>query len=92
MNDINRIRTLTERFFLGETTLSEEQQLYAYFRQEPAALPEDLRPLRSMFLDLAAVQSVAALQQQTQRPPGSGLRRWATAAAVAVLEIVRAHV
>ena len=85
MNDINRIRTLTERFFLGETTLSEEQQLYTYFRQEPAALPEDLRPLRSMFLDLAAVQSVAALQQQTQRPPGSGLRRWATAAAVAVL-------
>ena len=85
MNDINRIRTLTERFFLGETTLSEEQQLYAYFRQEPTALPEDLRPLRSMFLDLAAVQSVAALQQQTQRPPGSGLRRWAAAAAVAVL-------
>ena len=28
MNNQNHIRTLTERFFQGETTLDEEQQLY----------------------------------------------------------------
>ena len=84
MNNELKIRTLIDRFFDGETTLSEEQQLYAYFSQEPAALPEDLRPLRPLFLDLAAVQSVAVLQQQTQRPPGSGLRRWLAAAALAL--------
>lgn len=87
MNNELKIRTLIDRFFDGETTLSEERQLYAFFSQEPADLPEDLRPLRPLFLDLAAVQSVAVLRQQTQRPPGSGLRRWATAAAVAVLVV-----
>ena len=50
MNNELKIRTLVERFFDGETTLGEEHELYNYFSQEPAALPEDLRPLREMFL------------------------------------------
>ena len=67
MNNELKIRTLVERFFDGETTLGEEHELYNYFSQEPAALPEDLRPLREMFLGFDAVQSVAVVQQQTER-------------------------
>jgi len=95
MNDnILRIRTLVDRFFDGETTLDEEQQLYAYFRRLPAELPEDLLPLRDVFLDLAAVQYVAVIQQQTEQTERAGQTgqakhrrwpRWAAAAAVALL-------
>lgn len=59
MSNTLRIRTLLDRFFEGDTTLAEEQELYAYFRQDSAALPEDLVPLRDMFLDLDAVPFVA---------------------------------
>ena len=82
MNDnILGIRTLVDSFFDGETTLDEEQQLYAYFRQPPAELPEDLLSLRDMFLDLAAVRYVAVSPQQRshRRWP-----RWAAAAAIVV--------
>ena len=85
MNDTLKIRTLTERFFDGETTLAEEQQLYDYYRQEPESLPADLRSLRQMFLDMAAVQSVAVLQQQTEQPPSRSWRHWAVAAVATVL-------
>ena len=85
MNDnILKIRTLVDRFFDGGTTLDEEKQLYAFFR-DCTELPEDMIPLRDMFLDLAALQSVAA-------PASDGLKtrrprwlRWAAAAAVALL-------
>ncbi|MBR5697857.1 MAG: hypothetical protein IKX44_04440 [Prevotella sp.] len=45
------IRTLTERFFDGETTLAEEQRLYELYRQAES-LPADLLPFREMMLDL----------------------------------------
>ena len=84
MNNELKIRTLVERFFDGETTLGEEHELYNYFSQEPAALPEDLRPLREMFLGFDAVQSVAVAQQQT----GQRERRWITWAAAAVAALL----
>ncbi len=84
MNNELKIRTLVERFFDGETTLGEERELYNYFSQEPAALPEDLRPLREMFLGFDAVQSVAVVQQQT----GQRERRWITWAAAAVAALL----
>jgi len=84
MNNELKIRTLVERFFDGETTLGEEHELYNYFSQEPAALPEDLRPLREMFLGFDAVQSVAVVQQQT----GQRERRWITWAAAAVAALL----
>lgn len=84
MNNELKIRTLVERFFDGETTLGEERELYNYFSQEPAALPEDLRPLREMFLGFDAVQSVAVVQQQT----GQRERRWTTWAAAAVAALL----
>ena len=78
MSNILRIRTLTDRFFEGNTTLDEEQQLYAFFSDD-SPLPPDLEKLRPMFQDLAAVRYVAALPQHT------GRRRWAVAAAIAIL-------
>ncbi|MBR0525340.1 MAG: hypothetical protein IJJ98_01435 [Prevotella sp.] len=45
------IRTLTERFFNGETTLAEEHRLYQLY-SEAESLPADLEELREMMADL----------------------------------------
>ena len=45
------IRMLTKRFFDGETTLEEERRLYELYRSGES-LPEDLKPLREMMLDM----------------------------------------
>ena len=90
-NNILKIRTLVDRFFDGETTLSEEQELLAWFR-DTHELPEDLKPLREMFLDLDAVQCVA-LPTQPKEQVRTHPRRWAhwsVAAAVAVMVAVPA--
>ena len=84
MSDILRIRTLTDRFFDGTTTLEEEQELYDYYRREQA-LPADLAQLRRLFLDFAAVQfsDEQALNVNVNKP-----RRWlhwAVAACAALL-------
>ena len=84
MSNILRIRILTDRFFDGNTTLDEEQELYDYYSREPS-LPPDLQPLRQMFLDLAAVQYVAIPSQQPPQPKRQRWPRWLAAAAVALL-------
>ena len=50
MNELE-IRTLTERFFNGETTLAEERRLYQLY-SEAESLPADLEELREMMADL----------------------------------------
>ena len=87
MDNALKIRTLTERFFDGETTLDEEQQLYSYFQQAPEDLPADLRPMRELFLDLQAVAAptVAEEKQHTGQRQTGNRWRWAVAAVVAVL-------
>ena len=84
MSDILRIRTLTDRFFDGKTTLEEEQELYDYYRREQA-LPADLAQLRQLFLDFAAVQFA---DEQTVNADVNKPRRWlswAVAACAALL-------
>lgn len=83
-DNILKIRTLLDRFFDGETTLSEEQELYAFFR-EASDLPDDLASLRPMFLAYDAIQPVALSTQQTKRPTRRRWLPWAVAAAVTVL-------
>lgn len=82
MSDILRIRTLTDRFFDGKTSLEEEQELYDYYRREQA-LPADLAPLRRLFLDFAAVR-FADEQAVNVNKPRRWLR-WAVAASAALL-------
>lgn len=58
-DDFVRIRTLCNRFFDGDTTLAEEQELYAFF-SKTAALPADLQELRPLFTDMAALPQAYA--------------------------------
>ena len=61
------IKLLIDKFLDGETTLAEEQSLYAYFRSE-RVLPEYLH-YREMFLDFAAVQQLSGHIEETPRQP-----------------------
>ena len=82
MSDILRIRTLTDRFFDGMTTLEEEQELYDYYRREQP-LPADLAQQRQLFLDFAAVRFADEQAVNVNKP-----RRWigwAVAASAALL-------
>ena len=54
MSNILRIRTLTDRFLEGETTLEEERELYAFYRS--AEVPDDLLSLRPLFVGLEELQ------------------------------------
>lgn len=81
MNDKKAIQ-LTDRFFNGETTLDEEQELYAYFLSGKVC--PKLMPLRQMFLDMSKLQS--------QEPPQkarvvciTGWRRWRRVSIAAVV-------
>ena len=58
------IRTLTERFFDGDTTLAEERRLYQLY-SEAEGLPADLLPLREMMLDLGRLEAEKTLPQKT---------------------------
>ena len=94
MNDILRIRTLTDKFFNGDTTLEEEQELYDFYRQED--IPEDMHADRELFRDLTALTTYTSIRgiEADATPARSfslDLRRkrwWLSAAAVAVLLIV----
>ena len=54
MSNILRIRTLTDRFLEGETTLEEERELYAFYRSKE--VPDDLLSLRPLFVGLEEIQ------------------------------------
>ena len=54
MSNILRIRTLTDRFLEGETTLEEERELYAFYRS--GEVPDDLLSLRPLFVGLEEIQ------------------------------------
>ena len=70
MNNLLRIRTLTDKFFDGDTTPEEEQELYEYYRQPWEQIPDDLRSNCELFRDLAALGS---LTPSTLHPPLSTL-------------------
>ena len=84
MNNLLRTRTLTDRFFDGDTTPEEEQELYDFYRQND--VPEDLRPHQELFRDLAAL---AALKPAVERTAPKRRRQWWFAvAAIAVALII----
>jgi len=77
MNNLLRIRTLTEKFFDGDTTPKEERELYDFYRQDD--IPKDLRSNRELFRDLAVLTTLSPTASQRRR------RWWTAAAAVAAL-------
>lgn len=54
MKDYNDIKHLVDRFFEGETSLDEEQKLYAFYSSHPQ-LPEELESYRDMFAGFDAI-------------------------------------
>ena len=67
MNELE-IRTLTERFFDGDTTLAEERRLYQLY-SEAKTLPADLEALREMMLDLGRLDAeIPSTQIPTPNP------------------------
>ena len=86
MNNLLRIRTLTDKFFEGDTTPEEEQELYDFYRQDD--IPEDLRSNCELFRDLAALGSLAPSTVHHPLSTVHHRRWWLAAAAVALLMIV----
>ena len=80
-----RIRTLTDRFFDGDTTLEEERELYDFYSQDN--LPEDLQSYRELFADLAALDATSRASGRTV-VTRNHLRRWLSVAAVIVVLLV----
>ena len=62
------IRTLTTRFFNGETSLDEERRLYELY-QSAEELPADLLELREMMLDLEILSKQKPIQQRIAQKP-----------------------
>ena len=60
------IHRLVEKFTDGGTTLSEEHELYAYFRGN--AVADDLQPMRELFLDWRAWTDTASSKRQKNGP------------------------
>ncbi len=75
-NDL-KIRTLVERFFDGETSLAEEQELYSLFRE--GNVPEDLLQYRELF---AGFEDIRLPQQKPTR------RKWGWIASIAASIVV----
>ena len=90
MNNLLRIRTLTDKFFDGGTTPEEEQELYDFYRQDD--IPEDLRTNQELFMDLAALATLAPSNRVGTGPvPARTLvphRRWWIAAAAAFAAVM----
>ena len=84
--DTATARELVDRFFLGDTSLAEEQALYAYFAQED--IDPRLASYAPMFRDLAAARLAStpaeAGRQPLRKRRALTWRRIAAAAAVAL--------
>lgn len=85
MNDKKAIQ-LTDRFFNGETTLDEEQELYAYFLS--GKVSPKLMPLRQMFLDMSQLQD----QEPPQKAKVVSIKGWRHWRRVAIAAAVIATV
>jgi len=69
--ETEKISVLLERFFAGQTTDSEERELYRFFRQE--TIPEEFAPLRPVF---AYFDSGLAEELGQAAPPPSKRKLW----------------
>lgn len=68
MNRQQDIRTLTERFLDGETTLQEERTLYQLYAEGP--VPDDLAAYRDMMLGFKALANAPSKERRSARSAG----------------------
>ncbi len=85
--DINRIRTLCDKYFDGETTVDEEIMLKAYFMTS-ADVPSDLRAVKAMIcgMEEASKMTYSPAPAKPARSFGNGIFGriiWGTVAAAA---------
>lgn len=59
------IHTLVARFFDGETTLEEEEKLYAFFQRKD--VPEDLKKYQDLFRGFASISPKQADEKQSAK-------------------------
>ena len=89
--DINRIRTLCDKYFDGETTVDEEIMLKAYFMAS-AEVPSDLRAVKVMIcgMEEASKMTYSPAPAKPARSFGNGRFGriiWGTVAAAASVAI-----
>lgn len=89
--DINRIRTLCDKYFDGETTVDEEIMLKAYFMTS-ADVPSDLRAVKAMIcgMEEASKMTYSPAPAKPARSFGNGRFGriiWGTVAAAASVAI-----
>lgn len=89
--DINRIRTLCDKYFDGETTVDEEIMLKAYFMTS-ADVPSDLRAVKAMIcgMEEASKMTYSPAPAKPARTFGNGIFGriiWGTVAAAASVAI-----
>ena len=89
--DINRIRTLCDKYFDGETTVDEEIMLKAYFMAS-ADVPSDLRAVKAMIcgMEEASKMTYSPAPAKPARTFGNGRFGriiWGTVAAAASVAI-----
>jgi hypothetical protein len=75
-NEYQHIETLLERFFEGDTSNQEEQELYAFFARRD--LPDHLMPYKEMFgyFETGIAQEVAAVESPAPVRKVPFVRRW----------------
>lgn len=82
--DINKIRTLCDRYFDGDTTAEEEQLLREYFNHAKD-IPADLRAVKVM---MTGMSEAAAMTYSSPAPARKGIIRkivWGTISAAAAI-------
>ena len=82
--DINKIRTLCDRYFDGDTTAEEEQLLREYFNHVKD-IPADLRAVKVM---MTGMSEAAAMTYSPPAPARKGIVRkivWGTISAAAAV-------
>ena len=85
--DINKIRTLCDRYFDGDTTAEEEQLLREYFNHVKD-IPADLRAVKVM---MTGMSEAAAMTYSPPAPARKGIIRkivWGTISAAAAISLV----
>lgn len=70
-DDIERIKTLTDRFFNGSTSLDEESRLYAFFTS--GDVPAELEEYRDLFCGFAAIDGFAHAGSAASGLPEAGV-------------------